>query len=317
MRYFISSLVAAIVFIGLYAVWAYVSMPMLTQDNAYLSRYIEEKQKLAKKTSSPKLLIVGGSNAYVGLSAKLIEQRLKIPTFNFGIHAALGPAFLFHLTKPTLQPGDTVLLVLEYSQYAHNSAPSNTLVLSVLGHGKDFLHTIPWDDALYILLSQTPQDLFTELLTQQSAQLHQTIYPVFGSHGDATYNRDDQVTPEMQQRVATARVGLGVDITLLPNDGVAAIGEFIQWCQQNGVTVIATWPNAAFHPDYKTDFIQQNLDKVSDFYASHGVTLFGDPYQAMLDPKYFYDTPYHLTQTGVKKRTEALLPLLQQAMANR
>jgi len=314
MRYFIFSLLAAVGWLGFYVIWAYASMPVLTQDNAYLCRYIEEKQRLAEKIQSPKLLIVGGSNAYVGLSASLIEQRLAIPSFNFGIHAALGPAFLFHLAKPTLKSGDTVLLVLEYSQYGHSTAPSETLVATVLGHGRHFLSTIGWYEALYILLSQTPKDLLVDLFSDQSAQLRETTQPIFGSHGDATYNLDEQVTPEMAEYVATARVGIGININTKPNNALAAISQFIQWCQQEGITVLATWPNTTFHPEYQAEFIQQNLELIRDFYAKHHVLLLGDPYDAMLAFKYFYDTPYHLTQTGVRKRTEAFLPLLQEVL---
>ncbi|MDM8559800.1 hypothetical protein [Candidatus Parabeggiatoa sp. HSG14] len=310
MRYLILTLLSCLIFLSAYIGFAYNRLDNLTTENVYLCSYIDKKIRLTNAKPTPKLVVVAGSNAYVGISAKMLEQELAIPTFNFGIHAGFGPGFLLYLARQVLTSGDTVLLPLEYSMYGSNP-PTDLLASVVFGCGKGFVQTTSLREKITILLSQPLTRLLNSLFIRK-----QLINPVFGSHGDATYNLENQVTEAMRTRIAQEINGIKFVASNIEFSGVKAIEEFLHWCQQNNIRVLATWPNVAYHPRYKEhqSYLLNNIQKIRSFYKQHDVEILGEPYDSVFDASYFYDTSHHLHQGGVKIRTEKLLPLLRQAL---
>ncbi|MCK5877276.1 MAG: hypothetical protein KAG43_06540 [Candidatus Marithrix sp.] len=307
MRYLILILLSSSIFLSAYAGFVYSRLDILTAENIYLCSYIDKKIRLTNAKPTPKLVIVAGSNAYAGINAKMLEKELSIPTFNFGIHAGFGPEFLFYLAQQVLVSGDTVLLPLEYSMYAPNP-PTDLLASIVFGCGKGFVQKTSIKETAQLLLSQPLTRLSNSFFAKR-----QLIETVFGSHGDATYNLEEQITEAMKTRVAQEIVGIEFYEGELT--GAKAITKFLHWCRDNNIRVLATWPNMVYRPVYKEHiYVLNNLQKIRDFYQQNDVIILGEPHDSMFDVSYFYDTSYHLHQRGVKERTEKLLPLLRQAL---
>lgn len=304
-RYFLTLLLSCAIFIGGYAALAYSSMGRLDEQNSYLCQFIDKKTQLAKSLNTPKLLIIAGSNAYTGLSAKLIEESLKIPTFNFGLHAGLNPQFIFYQARQVLIPGDIVLLPLEYEMYYKNQS-TDLLTQIIFGCGQEFLQELQIDEQVHLLLTRSFAKIVDNFFFAQTELQHLN----FNAWGDANYNQEQQVTPAMRDYIAQELVGIQFDEN---SAGVKAITDFIQWCHQHNITVFATWPNMAFKPLYHEQYyIKLNLQKIIDFYAAQQVPVIGTAEEAMFDPSYFYDTSYHLHQRGVEMRTLKLLAIANQ-----
>ena len=310
MRYGAIAIIICFSSIISYAILVYTSMETLTVDNAYLCQYIRKKIDIAQSLPQPKLIILAGSNAYAGVSAEILNQELHLPTFNFGMHAALSPHFLFYLAQQVLTAGDVVLLPLEYSYY--NSDGYNDLFAAIIfGCGKKYIFHAPWREQVAILFIQPLQRIIESWFTNKTADFLAHEQPTFGSYGDATYNQEENITQAMRQSVAQQIVG----VEFQPHsDGVKALSEFLQWCQHHHIQVLASWPNIPARPIYTDTYVQNNLAKIREFYTSHHIPVIGEPNNAMFDLSYFYDTPYHLHQRGVIERTNRLLPLLKAAI---
>jgi hypothetical protein len=95
-------------------------------------------------------------------------------------------------------------------------------------------------------------------------------------------------------------------------DGVQAIRDFVEWSKQNGIGVIATWPNTIYFPSYEN---APGFDTIRRFYESMGVPVAGDPAISLFPANMFYDTQYHLNVEGIITRTRMLIPPLRQALA--
>ncbi len=310
MRYWTIAIIICFFSIISYAILVYMSMETLTVDNAYLCQYIRKKIHIAQSLPQPKLIILAGSNAYAGVSAEILNQELHLPTFNFGMHAALSPHFLFYLAQQVLTAGDVVLLPLEYSYY--NSDGYNDLFAAIIfGCGKKYIFHAPWREQVAMLFIQPLQRIIESWFANKTADFLAHEQPTFGSYGDATYNQEANITQAMRQSVAQQIVG----VEFQPHsDGVKALSEFLQWCQRHHIQVLASWPNIPARPIYADTYVQNNLAQIREFYASHHIPVIGDPNNAMFDLSYFYDTPYHLHQRGVTERTYRLLPLLKTAI---
>lgn len=81
--------------------------------NSYLAAVID-KEELLKNTPSPKIIIIGGSNAAFGFDSGLISRKTGIPVVNTGLQGGLGIRFAINYVKPYIHEGDIVLLSPEY-----------------------------------------------------------------------------------------------------------------------------------------------------------------------------------------------------------
>lgn len=88
-------------------------IPMYSKSNTYLNG-IHYKHELLKVTSSPRLLLHGGSNIAFGIDSEKLEKELSIPVINLGIHAGLGATFIIEDLKSIMQPNDLIILSPEY-----------------------------------------------------------------------------------------------------------------------------------------------------------------------------------------------------------
>src|ERR1043166_5510292 len=70
------------------AFWLNLGAP--TASSKWEAEINQKKLLLAEKCRSPKLLVVGGSAALFGISAREIQNQTGYPTINLATHAALG-----------------------------------------------------------------------------------------------------------------------------------------------------------------------------------------------------------------------------------
>ncbi len=73
-----------------------------------------DKHRTLDSLPSPKIIFVGASNLAFGLNCKIIEDSLKLPVVNMGLHGGLGLYFILNEGRSNIQKGDIVILSIEY-----------------------------------------------------------------------------------------------------------------------------------------------------------------------------------------------------------
>src|SRR5215467_3789190 len=84
------------------------------EESLWTSAALAKKLALAARIDGPKIVLLSGSNAHVGLKAEMIAAATHRPAVNLATNAGLGPQYLFYSAKSALRPGDIVILALEY-----------------------------------------------------------------------------------------------------------------------------------------------------------------------------------------------------------
>jgi hypothetical protein len=88
------------------------------------------KLDILKRTPSPRLIVIGGSNVAFGVDSELLESELGIPVVNMGLHVGLGESSYKELNN-YIRPGDIILLMPEYSIFRNDDILNgNDLALS-------------------------------------------------------------------------------------------------------------------------------------------------------------------------------------------
>ncbi len=100
----------------------------------------------------------------------------------------------------------------------------------------------------------------------------------------------------------------------IPSDdttGFNALRKFLAWAKANHITVLATFPNTIYRPEYDQPQGEHAIKVITDFYTSQGVPVIGTAREAMLPSGEFFDTLFHLTLEGAQRRTLRFLPELK------
>ncbi|MEB3219529.1 MAG: hypothetical protein VKN72_25290 [Nostocales cyanobacterium 94392] len=288
-----------------------------TQSNFERSELYEFKTRLAKSTNSPKLAIIAGSSARLGISCKLIKERIGISCFNGGTVADMSVDYVLSLSRKWLNPRDTVLLPLEYYYYNTDDKPNVKVIDYVISHDIEYLLSLDLKTKVQFLSSISLQRLKEGILAKLNPPQYVNktdLQETHNQYGDSIDNREADMTKELLKNQETIAPLGGVeywDSINLNNQGIKSIAEFIDWCNQNNIKLLATWPNTTYFDIYKQEKQQSFLKSITNFYETNNVPVIGKPEDFMYDKSMFYDSNYHLHDRGVKIRTLQLIELIK------
>lgn len=311
-------LVCLVVYLA--AVFYQLGVP-ISEQNSSIHRVYTFKTNLISSLDRPKLLIVAGSNANAGISCQTIQAATGVSCLNGGVHAGIGLDYLFARARSWLNPGDMVLLPLEYEHYLGNGIPSDRFVDHVLAHDPQYLRSLDLISQVRFLggisFERLGQGVIARLTHSPSNQKQAIAGEEVNKnqYGDNTHQREADLTPELRERIANLQP-LSLGGYLKSSYGMEKIAEFVNWCQQNEIKVLATWPNTIWFEQYRQPQPQAFFQSIEDFYRSLGVPLLGSAESAMYDKSMFYDTIYHPHDRGKRQRTEELIGLLRPYLAD-
>jgi hypothetical protein len=286
-----------------------------TETSRWCYEINAKKRHLAEAIPGPRLLLVGGSSALFGLSARQIREQTGYPTVNLGTHAGLGTQYILGLAQTVAKPGDTILLGFEYELYDYPAAVtvkgwSDSLFLDyVFARDPHYFRSLPlsrqWSFAMLLSYDRLKEGLRSR--RHPPRRLESAIYNVtnlnaFGDQvGHPAANRPKD-SPYQDQCSAPLAHGLSAQPQGFPDFRL-----FIQWAKQNKIRVLATFPSICHRPEYDLAPAQRTSRDLQRFFESEGVQVLGDAQEAMLPPDQFFDTMYHPTDDGQQERTRRLL----------
>ncbi len=266
------------------------------------------KDKIAEEKSSPKILIGGGSNALFGISAEQIEKELEFPTLNYAIHAGLADYSLERI-KNVINPGDTIILALEYEQYWYEEKfllEKQTIKEQyILTHDQAYFNSLSVFDKLNIL-SVGAEDLLLNIRSHSRLPREQYDASTLNEWGDETINT---VPASMQIEFTPFLVEFPEEFreNFVEYDGVLKIIEFSRWAEENDVAIFATFPSTVYFEEYNGLEYKKNFRLIEVFYEKLGIKTLAEPSDFLYSQDLFYDTRYHLNDRGRYQRTRKIL----------
>ena len=311
--YFLSGFIAAL--LGWYMV-ATSLIPMLP-SYASISSYAPVAAKIdaigETVPDEPCVYFVGGSNVFIGVSAKTFSEETGIPSYNYGVIITMGPDMVLHLLEDRLKPGDTVVMAWEYIMYPYQRSKDvfSTYWNLIFGPMSDVLEKLPPLDRFQLVLQLQETELLEGLFQLYTQASNEFPMPI-SQEGDAMFNKGLKIE---DKKLAAPLPIMGQQ--LAPSaDMEAAIKSFNEKAQAMGVRVLATWPNVYRHPGFEESLIaEQNIESIKAMWHRLGIHVVGEPEDAMFGKEYIYDDHYHLNTDGTKLRTKRLvaqiLPFLE------
>jgi hypothetical protein len=313
LRFILALPCGVLVGIGFFIGLLYAQLGVPTESSRWIYEIIQKKEARAAAMTSPRLLVVAGSSALYGINAQRIEERTGYPTMNMAGHAGLGLDYLLYMTPKTARPGDTVLLAIEYELYSEDLG-TDTRDDYVLARDPGYFRQLSWvekiDMATRIPFKRIQKGLSNRVRAEKPPRAHRPYDESVDDNGDEVNNwaANRQPSSPSIQLVAENLIH-GIPSTDRP--GFNAVRDFVTWARGHQVTVLATFPNIIYHPEYDEPNAREAIKTIADFYASQGVPVIGTAREAMLPEDDFFDTLYHLTHEAALNRTDRLVPELE------
>lgn len=295
----------------------FLQLGVPTAQWTWLHEIIEKKHTIAAAITRPKLLIVAGSSALYGISAEEIERQTGFPTVNFGTNAALGTAYMLHLTRQVCRPGDVVLLAFEYEPYLVGNLTGEVtdelFIHYILGHDPDYIRSLSLRTQLKLAMLTPGVRLWNGVraIFQKQEQDPKTVEFIRGvlaninSHGDQTSARPETRPAHAAVRTMVSSIPAYGFPPAPP--GFPPIREFCEWARANQIRVLATFPNICHVPEYDRPPAKKMPAQFRAFYESVGVPVLGDFAESMLPEEQMYDSLYHPMRSAALARTRQLL----------
>ena len=262
------------------------------------------KNKISKRFEhEPILYIVGGSSALHGISASLMDNKLKRRVINYGVHGGLGLEYQLKKLTSRLKPNDSVLLAFEFSLLTDKTNKFRDFLLHyVFTYDPAYLLELEAKRSLELIYGIPFLDFYkstTKYVSLIDGENRKKDYSFIlnndrGDRGDFLTYRKKRPLKEIPFK------GLGVF-------SKEVLNCFFKEAKKKNIDIFWTWGTA-----YKNDFFftKQAADKYKSFLNylnNHNINVL-DSYTEHLYPEIFYTDSYnHLSTAGKRIRTEKII----------
>lgn len=258
------------------------------------------KHARLRALGSPKVVVIGGSNATFGIDSEMLEEALCIPVVNMSLHAGLGFEFMVEEVMGNLGKGDLVIASLEHIAFSQPQQYGDIHMITV-DRFPESMRYIPWyrkpSIILGILVMRT-QGAWKELSGQWKDDSLDPVYRAngFTERGDITSHHGLPMRPShrIQPSVYFEPYSVPRFWQLLE--------QLSQEAKDHGAQLVFSWPVNA-RSSYKSEFHEAMAREIGE----HGYLSAGDPGSYIFPDTAFYDTHHHLRATGRRLRTARMV----------
>jgi hypothetical protein len=252
-----------------------------------------------------KLIVLAGSSAHFGFSARQFEEMTGIPAVNLAVTAGFDRRYILYSARSVIGKGDLILLPWEYELYGNR--PSQTaLIFQVVAHDQAYLADLPLQQRLKFLadvdliswLQLVEARLFPETAKQFSPENYDPA--AINGWGDETTNTKP-AAPEVARQLVEQPLP---DFAVAPqayNDLYA----FIEYAKRKGARVVFTYPPIV-QQHLPPGHYQRFFDDLRTLFASLGAQVIGTPQHATFPPEFLFDTVYHQDAAGRAHNTSRI-----------
>lgn len=283
-----------------------LSLTLFTPDVYYKTYYagMKNKLELLKNTKGKRIIIVGGSSVPFSIDSKLIKQEL--PEYNvvdFGLYASLGTPIMLELLEHKVHKDDFIILSPEISSQTLSNYYNGLETLKALEQNKDEFFTLS-SEAKERIIGALPiyNSEKISYLSQNNIPTPTDIYSIdsFNEYGDVSATREGNIMLN------------GIDSNHLIDLNKEIIDEkFVEKVNIFSKNLANLTPNVYFRFSPINDSAIINKNNLEHFYeyldSKIEMEILSDPFKAILEKEWFYDTNYHLNSAGAIKRTKDLI----------
>lgn len=275
-------------------------------ENTFLGEMKYKLQRL-QETDEKRIVIVGGSSVPFAMKSELLETAFpEYEIVDFGMYANLGTVIMLDWAKSEVHEGDIFIIMPE----------QNTQTLSCYFSGKDIWQA---SDGAFELITLLPSKRYEKLFASfpvfagkklfyaiNGAPLAEDIYArsSFNFYGDISY-------PDREYNIMTNEYNpndfIQFSENMIEDSFLEEMNEFATELKEKGATVYYHFPPMNQKAlEGSTSIVQ--IDRYYDFLQSRlSFPILGNPHKCIMESGWFYDTNFHLNNSGATAFTKMLI----------
>jgi len=268
----------------------------------------------AKTINQPKLAILAASNGFFSFRCETMEPILNRPCVNAAIGEGLGFQFVIDKIKTILEPGDVVLMPLEYGFYTQDQAEIES--------GAANAYMAAYDKKQ--LLTLEPLHMIRSIFHfNYKFLLSGAVEMILNKAGVSRRFNANTTTKQGDMKNHTIEKGKVYKEFLLkekqqgPIEGKEFFGKkylsqiilekFLSYSKANDIRIIGTLPTT--FDDHPTSELV--IKRISDIYENMGQQFLVLPNKSQYSRDCFYDTSYHLNEPCQIKHSKLVAKFLK------
>lgn len=266
--------------------------------NAFTAALID-KHAYAKSISSPKIILVGGSNLAFGINSAKLSKMTGMPVVNMALLAPLGIDFILSDALGYINKGDIVIMSFEYDVFPKGDVESQLSVVDFVPEDK---HFVTYKDGLaekwkaqFLHRLQAP--LSIEIILQNP-----TVEDPYAIYFRKAFTPQGDIVSHLNNITRTVDAGPNTT-SLFPYEGQAeTMNAFTERFRQKGAKAYFLYPTIA-ESFYKNSAVA--VGKLNERYRKHlKAPILSEPGQSVYADSLCFDTVYHLKGKARDEHTE-------------
>lgn len=279
-------------------------------EHSYLYALIDKK-KMLESTTSPRIILVGGSNLAFGIDSQRIHKETGFQVVNLGLHAGVGLKYILNEVKPYIRPKDIIILIPEYENYFDNSLNGEQVLVQLLTSMPQEIKNLD-SKQLITAMKYTPSVLYDTLESEIRWVITSEVFrdPIYNRDG---FNRYGDLVTHLNRQSKSVNGKLLSTYKSFNSETIKCINDFAKLVDSKGARIYYMFP-----PIPENSYIHEKIDIVYREIKTNLIfQVLGTPYDYVLPQNYFFDTLYHLNNTGRSVRTAKVIGALNKIILNR
>jgi len=293
-----SALFAGLVIVSIAVV---LLIPVKRSDHFLLASL--DKEHRLYQLSSPKIVVIGGSNTIFNINSQSISDSTAYPVANMGLHAGLGLMFMLNEIEPAIRHGDIIIIMPEYAQFFRNLFFGGRIVTRLLTLNPKYLRYITTRRQIFEIIKGLGLETRSKIVYLLGRSADEETYTrlAFNKFGDL---RAELVGEQPSVKLASETYSIR-RLDEINRAAVRELNHFYWRMQASGASVYLALPATPL------ERYSENREEIEDLYQylkkNLDIPILFEPETALLPATDFFDTFYHLNTKGRKRYTEILL----------
>lgn len=260
-----------------------------------------DKIEILKRTPSPKIILVGGSNLAFSMDSKLLSEKFGFPVVNMGLAKSVGLGYMLEEVKPYINEDDIVILAPEYELFFELYYGSDGLLVELQYYPEGLANLKSWGAWETVISKFAPimQLKFAGYLRKGTVGLEDSVYARsgFNQYGDIVTHLDAAPSFKEHQMLP--------DNVPFHTESIDLLNDFNEFALRRGARVLLTWP-----PLVEQEF-ERHKEQIweLDQALRKGLAfpIISKPEDYIFPLQDMYDSAYHLRREGRSIRTQKLI----------
>jgi hypothetical protein len=280
--------------------------------NSFMAAVADKHFRL-EHTSSPRVVLVGGSNVCFGTDSALIKQSLDVEPVDMALQGSLGLEYMLREVQDHVRPGDVVVLSPEYEQFA-GSVQDVVTLMRLIEQRPSASNDFEWNWSMVKMALDEGHLCAREIVVRSVQRMRTGAVPssarpyrldCLNEFGDVTAHLRMQPNTNAVRR---ASLNFGNSFEDHLQRTIRRLNDFDEHCRTRGATVFLFFPAIPQHC-YKES--EGKLSLIAERLARDCTVPRLNTVEEMVYPEAdFFDTVYHLGAAGVRRRTNLLITRL-------